>query len=79
MTKELEVDLNRKETEIVEMTRVALKPGDTLLVKVKSDYINEEKLLDLKAELSEKFPDNESIIIQVGSNQDVTFSVVGKE
>ena len=79
MNKELEVDLNRTETEIDEMTRVALKPGDTLLVKVKSDYIDTQTLTQLRVSLRERFPDNEVAIFQVSLEDDITFSVVGKE
>lgn len=80
MEKSPEIDLNRKEEDlIVEMTRVNLKPGDTLVVKIKSDYLDGQTIQNFKDSIEGKFPNNQVMILGMAKEDDVDLSVITKE
>lgn len=79
MEKSLEIDLNRKDDDIVEVSRFSLKPGDTLVVKIKSDYIDEATIDKYRLSLAGKFPKNEVMILGMAKEDDIELSVITKE
>lgn len=62
----------------VEVTKLNLQPGDTLAITIKNDYVTGKDIRDLKEHFSTVFKGNKVIILSVGSNDDIKYSVVSE-
>jgi hypothetical protein len=60
----------------VEFTKISLKPGDVLMVKLISDIIGENDLDGLREQLKKRFPNNEISVICLPVGNDIVFSAV---
>lgn len=69
--------LNFKEKNM-KLNAVNLKKGDTLLVTINSDELDQERLDNVKAQLQSMFPDNKVAIFGVGQNDDVSINVMNQ-
>lgn len=67
----------KKKTDLkeVEVYKIALKPGDVLMVKVISDEISENDLEQLGKQLRNSFPKNEISVFSLPVGSDIGFSV----
>lgn len=79
LPKGVTLDLDRQETDVAEMSRVILKPGDTLVVKIKSDNVDTETLEKFKSSFKQKFPDNTILVLLMSPGDDIELSTIGKE
>jgi hypothetical protein len=70
------MELSLKE---VEVTKLNLQPGDTLVVVVKSDRIDEMDGRELGKGFKQKFPDNEVVVLGVFENEDVKFQILAQK
>lgn len=62
----------------IEVQRINLQPGDTLMVTLKNDYIEQESMVGLRNEFNKRFPNNKVFIFAMGSDGDVKLAVVSQ-
>ena len=60
----------------LELTRIVLEPGETLVVKVKSSNATSEGLEILGENLRERFPNNKVIVFGLGENDNIELTSV---
>jgi hypothetical protein len=61
---------------IVKMTKVNLKPGETLFVTFRSDDLDHTTLAAFRDQLRNGFPNNKVAVIGLGTKDDVKFTSV---
>lgn len=62
----------------IELTKIDVKPGETLAVTVKSDDMDGSTISSLRKELGKAFPGVRVLIFGVGLNDDVKFTAVAE-
>jgi hypothetical protein len=62
----------------IEVQKLSLQPGDTLIVTLKHDSISREDLISLRANFVHMFPDNKVALFNVGVTGDLVFSVASQ-
>ena len=60
----------------VEVTRLNLKPGDVLMVKITSDIVSADSLAALRQQLTTIFPNNKVMLFAMSASDDIELSVV---
>lgn len=60
----------------IEVQKLNLKENDTLLVKVKSDYISNSELTELGDGLRNIFKNNKVVVLSVGENESIDLTIV---
>lgn len=68
-----EVTFNFNELDV---QRLNLKQGDTLMVTLKSNDVDEEIMHQIRKSLKKVFPNNEVGVFVIGESDDVRFSIV---
>jgi hypothetical protein len=63
----------------VEVTKLNLQPGETLVVTLRSDEIGEYDMDSLGAAFRKAFPNNRVAVLNVGTNGDVKFQSIKEE
>lgn len=66
-----ELDLKEVETQ-----RLSLKPGEVLVVKIRSDHVDEPSLHALRKGFADIFPDNKVVILAVEANGSIDLTIV---
>jgi hypothetical protein len=69
-------EITLKEIEVVKLN---LQPGETLVVKIKSDEIDESFMEFFKKSLKPHFPNNEVLIVGMYASDDIEFSTIKDE
>lgn len=64
--------------DVVEVQRVNLQPGDTLMVTVKNDDLSQDSVDALRKQLQVVFPDNKVFVFAMGTSDDVQLSIVSQ-
>ena len=64
--------------DVVEAQRVALQPGDTLMITVKNDDLSQASVDALRMQLERVFPQNKVFIFAMGTSDDVKISIVSQ-
>lgn len=64
--------------DVVEVQRVNLQPGDTLMVTVKNDELTQESVDMLRNQLQIVFPDNKVFVFAMKTVDDVQLSIVSQ-
>ena len=62
----------------IEIQKINLSPGDTLIVTVKNDDIHPSALVELQKQFKLVFPDNKTFILGMGTDGDVKLAVVNQ-
>ena len=62
----------------VELQKVNLVPGDTLIVKLKGDVFMDGDLNTLKTQLDKTFKGNKVVVFMVPNDNDITLEVVSQ-
>jgi len=65
--------------DVAEVTKISLGPGDVLSVVIKNDDVSHASLGYLQRQLKDLFPNNNVIVLGVGTNDEVRFTVVKQE
>jgi septin family protein len=62
----------------IEVHKLNLQPGETLMVTIKSDYVEQQQLQPFKDEFRRVFPNNEIFIFGMDSDSEIKFVVVNQ-
>lgn len=62
----------------VDAIKLDLMPGDTLAITIKSDDLDEYLIANLKKKFEEMFEGNRILIMGVGANEDVQYTVISE-
>lgn len=60
----------------IQVQKLNLQPGDTLMVTIKNDYIEPGNLAPFKKEFKRVFPNNEVFVFGMDSESEIKFAVV---
>lgn len=63
----------------IEARKLNLKPGDVLMLTIKSNEVNEHALEGLKEFFNQLFPNNKVAILGVREGGDAQFSVISQQ
>lgn len=63
----------------IEATKLDLKPGQVLVVTIKSDGVTMENIDMVRKGFQEKFPENDILVLAVAPQDSIDFSVVSAE
>ena len=69
-------EITLKEVEVVKLN---LQPGETLVLKIKSDEVDSFLLDSFKKSLKPHFPNNEVLILGMNPYDDIEFSTIKTE
>lgn len=67
----MEVTLNE-----VEVTKLNLQPGETLVVSIKSDWVGQTELNSIKEGFNKRFPNNSVLVLGFGMDDSVKFTSI---
>lgn len=62
----------------IEVQKINLQPGDTLMVTIKNDEITHEAMNNLRVRFKTVFPKNQVFVFGMGTDGDVKFAVVSQ-
>lgn len=62
----------------VEVQKLNLKPGDTLMVTIKNSYVEAEAIQLLSNQFRKTFPNNKVFVFQVDVDGEIKFAVVSQ-
>ena len=62
----------------VQVQKLNLQPGDTLMVTIKNNYIEPQHLAPFKKEFKRVFPNNEVFVFGMDSESEIKFAVVSQ-
>lgn len=60
----------------VEVTKLNLQPGEVLVVTIKHDEVDSDSIRDLKEMFESVFPNNQTLILAVGKDDDIKLTSV---
>lgn len=75
MSESQKIEITFKE---VELTKLDLKPGDTLAMTIKSDDIDEHTVNSLKQNMGAAFPRVNVLIFGIGLDNELNFTVISE-
>lgn len=75
MSEPVKVEITFKD---VELTKLDLKPGDTLAMTIKSDDIDEYTVNSLRESMGKAFPGIRVLLFGVGLNDEVKFTAISE-
>jgi hypothetical protein len=62
----------------IEVQKLNLQPGDTLMVTIKNDHIDHDSMNSLRAQFKKVFPNNQVFVFGMDSDGDVKLAVVSQ-
>lgn len=62
----------------VEVQKINLQPGDTLMVTIKNNYIDPDAMRSLNSEFKKRFPNNQVFVFGMDIDGDVKLAVVSQ-
>jgi hypothetical protein len=62
----------------IEVQKIDLQEGDTLMITIKNDYIEPEILNSFRDQFKQKFPNNQVFVIGMDSESEIKYAVISQ-
>lgn len=63
----------------LEIQKINLQKGDTLMITIKHDYVENDQITALSNEFKKHFPNNRVFMFNMGTDGEIKFAVVSQE